>query len=103
VTVTMMEIPTALPYFAAIAVITGAELPIRQWLPLLAIYNAIFVLPPAMLLAGHLLFGERLRERYAGLTQRLQHGARETALWIAGLVGGALLVTSAIELLVRLR
>jgi hypothetical protein len=103
VTVTAMELPTALPYAAAIAVITSADLPIQQWAPLLGLYNAIFVMPPILLLVGHLLFGRQLRERYAGLTVRLQQGARETALWVAGLVGGALSVTSAIELVARWR
>jgi hypothetical protein len=103
VTVTAMELPTALPYVAAVAVITSADLPIQQWAPLLGLYNAIFVMPPILLLVGHLLFGQRLQERYAGLTVRLQQGARETALWVAGLVGGALSVTSAIELVARLR
>ncbi len=103
VTVTAMELPTALPYFGAIAVITSADLPPRQWAPLLGMYNAIFVLPPVMLLVGHLLFETQLRERYAGLRSRLQQGARETALWVAGLVGSGLLVTSAIELVARLR
>jgi hypothetical protein len=103
VTVTVMELPTALPYFAAIALITSAELPTQQWTPLLALYNAIFVMPLVALLAGHLFFERRLRERYAALRLRLQQGAQETALWIAGLVGGGLFVTSAIELVARLR
>jgi cytochrome c biogenesis protein CcdA len=103
VAVTAMELPTALPYLGAIAVITSADLPIRQWAPLLALYNTIFVMPPLMLLAGHIFFGEQLRERYAGLRLRLQHGARETVRWVAGLVGGGLFVTSAIELVARFR
>jgi cytochrome c biogenesis protein CcdA len=101
--VTVMELPTALPYLGAIAVITSAELPILQWLPLLGMYNAIFVLPPIMLLIGHLFFETQLRDRYESLKSRLQQGAQETALWVAGLVGGGLFVTSAIELVARLR
>ena len=103
VTVTVMELPTALPYFAAIALITSAGLPSREWLPLLIVYNVIFVMPPVMLLLGHVFFEHRLRGRYAELRLRLQRGAHETALWIAGLVGGGLFVTSAIELVARLR
>jgi cytochrome c biogenesis protein CcdA len=103
VSVTAMELPTALPYFGAVAVITGADLPIWQSTPLLGIYNAIFVLPPVILLIGSLLFGQHVGERYAGLRVRLQQGARETALWIAGLVGGGLFVTGAIELVARFR
>ena len=50
VSVTAMELPTAIPYFAAIALISEAGLPIRAWAPLLGVYNVIFVLPPIALL-----------------------------------------------------
>lgn len=103
VTVTAMELPTALPYFAAIALISEAELPVRAWAPLLVAYNAIFILPPVALLVGHLVLRTRLAESYAALGRRLERGARETMLWVAGLVGGALFVTGAIELAARLR
>ena len=65
-----------------------------RWLPLLVLYNAVFVLPPVLFLVGHIVFGRRLDARYADLRERLQTGARETMLWIFGLVGGALLVSS---------
>jgi cytochrome c biogenesis protein CcdA len=103
VTVTAMELPTAVPYFGAIALLTAADLPMAQWLPLLVLYNAIFVLPPVLLLAGHVILGRRLDARYADLRERLQAGARETMLWIFGLVGGALLVTSVVEYVARFR
>ena len=89
VTVTTMELPTAVPYFGGIALLTTADLPIARWLPLLVLYNGIFVLPPVLLLVGHMVFGGRLDARYADLRERLQAGARETMLWILGLVGGA--------------
>ena len=60
VTVTTMELPTAAPYFGAIAILTAADLPMARWLPLLVLYNAIFVLPPVVLLVGHIVFGRRL-------------------------------------------
>ena len=101
VTVTTMELPTALPYFGAIALLTTADLPMAHWLPLLLLYNAIFVLPPVLLLVGHIVFGRRLDARYADLRERLQAGARETMLWIFGLVGGGLLVSSVVEYIAR--
>jgi cytochrome c biogenesis protein CcdA len=101
VTVTAMELPTAVPYFGAIALLTSADLPIAQWLPLLVLYNAIFVLPPILLLVGHIVVGRRLDARYAQIRERLEAGARETMLWIFGLVGGALLVTSVVEYAAR--
>ena len=103
ISVTVMELPTAIPYFAAIALITEAALPIRAWAPLLGLYNLIFILPPVALLVGHYVLGSRLEQRYAALRQRLERGAREAALWVAGLVGGALFLTGMIELAVRLR
>ncbi len=101
VTVTTMELPTAVPYFGAIALLTTADLPMAQWLPLLILYNAIFVLPPVLLLVGHLVFGKRLDARYADIRDRLQAGARETMRWIFGLVGGGLLVSSVVEYIAR--
>jgi cytochrome c biogenesis protein CcdA len=103
VTVTVMELPTAVPYLGAIALISEAELSARAWVPLLVVYNIIFVLPPLALLAGHLLLKDRLAQSYAALTERLERGARDTAQWIAGLVGGALFLTGVIELVARLR
>jgi cytochrome c biogenesis protein CcdA len=101
VTVTAMELPTAVPYFGAIALLTTAGLPMARWLPLLVLYNAIFVLPPVLLLVSHIVFGRRLDARYADLRERLQAGARETMLWIVGLVGGGLLVWSVVEYIAR--
>jgi hypothetical protein len=101
VTVTIMELPTAVPYFGAIALLTTAGLPMARWLPLLILYNAIFVLPPVLLLVGHMIFGTRIDARYADIRERLQEGARETMLWIFGLVGGGLLVWSVVEYVFR--
>ncbi len=103
VTVTAMELPTAVPYLAAVALITEAGLPMRAWAPLLAVYDVIFVLPPIALLLGHLVLRQRLAQSYAALGRKLESGARETMLWVAGLVGGGLLVTGVIDLAARLR
>jgi cytochrome c biogenesis protein CcdA len=103
VTVTSMELPTAVPYFGAIALLTNADLPLERWLPLLVLYNAIFVLPPLLLLAGHAVLGTRLQRQYADLRARLQAGARETLLWIFGLVGGGLLFWSVAEYVAKYR
>jgi cytochrome c biogenesis protein CcdA len=100
-TVTIMELPTAVPYFAAIALLTSAGLSAGGWLPLLLLYNAIFVLPPVLLTAAHVVSGRGMEARFATLRTRLQAGARETMVWIFGLVGGALLVTSVIEYAAR--
>lgn len=101
VTVTTMELPTAMPYFGAIALLTSADLPVARWLPLLVVYNAIFVLPPVVLLVGHLAFGSQVDARYADLRKRLEAGARETMLWIFGFVGGGLFLWGVVEYVAR--
>jgi hypothetical protein len=103
ITVTAMELPTAVPYFGAIALLTNMEVPVAGRVVLLAAYNLVFVLPPLALIAGHYLMRGALDTRYADLRARLERGASETARWIAGLLGGALLVTGLIELVARLR
>jgi cytochrome c biogenesis protein CcdA len=91
VAVTALELPTALPYLGAVGAITRAELAVAEWLPLLLLYNLIFVLPPLALLAGHLALGERADRLLERLRDRLGGTAREGLLWLLGLVGFLLL------------
>ena len=102
-TVTAMELPTAIPYFGAIALLTNMDVPVAGRVVLLAAYNLVFVLPPLALIAGHYLMRGAVDQRYAELRARLERGAGETARWIAGLLGGALLLTGVIELVARFR
>lgn len=94
VSVTLLELPTALPYFGAIAILTNADVAIARCLAILVLYNVIFVLPPLLLVAGNVWFGSRTNETYWSLRDRLQDGARETMLWIVGIVGFHLLLDS---------
>lgn len=94
-TVTAIEMVTALPYFAAIALMTSATMPVWQWLPLLLVYNAIFVAPPLLLLGLYLIAGRRLQGRFERWRVSLQRGARETLLWIVGIAGVALAADAA--------
>ena len=54
--VTVLELPTALPYFAAIEQIARANLDMLSIVSILALYNLIFVLPPIALVVLYLLF-----------------------------------------------
>jgi cytochrome c biogenesis protein CcdA len=91
VAVTVLELPTALPYLGAVGAITRAQLAVAEWLPLLLLYNLIFVLPPLLLLAGHLALGDRAGALLERLRDRLGGTAREGMLWLLGLVGFVLL------------
>ena len=89
--VTVLELPTALPYLGAVGAMTRADLAVADWLPLLVLYNLIFVLPPLALLAGHVVLGERAEAMLERLRRRLGGAAREGLLWLLGLVGFLLL------------
>ncbi|MEI6331171.1 MAG: GAP family protein [Pseudanabaena sp. ELA645] len=54
--VTILELPTALPYFAAIEQIVRANLDLFSIASILALYNLIFVLPPIALVVIYLFF-----------------------------------------------
>ena len=89
ITVTIMELPTAVPVLGAIGILTGAQLSWASWLPLLLAYNLIFVAPPLLLTFGYRWLGQRGGEK---LQARLSSGARETMLWVFGIVGAYLLL-----------
>jgi cytochrome c biogenesis protein CcdA len=54
--VTVLEIPTALPYFAAIEQIVRAQLDLLAIVSVLGLYNLIFVLPPIALVVLYMAF-----------------------------------------------
>jgi cytochrome c biogenesis protein CcdA len=89
--VTVLELPTALPYLGAVGAITRADLAVGDWLPLLGVYNLIFVLPPLALLAAHVALGDRADPLLERLRTRLGGAAHEGLLWLLGLIGFALL------------
>jgi cytochrome c biogenesis protein CcdA len=90
-TVTVLELPTALPYLGAVGMLTRGDLAVTEWLPLLLLYNLIFVLPPLVLLAGHLALGRRADVVLGRLRDRLGGATSEAVLWLLGLVGFFLL------------
>jgi cytochrome c biogenesis protein CcdA len=91
VAVTVLELPTALPYLGALGAMARADLAVGDWLPLLVTYNLIFVLPPLALLAAHVALGDRAGALLERLRTRLGGAAREGLLWLLGLVGFFLL------------
>ncbi len=87
VTITAAEFPTAFPYFGAIGILNGSGLPFLGWLPLLLGYNLIFVTPPLLLFGAYRVFGGRHKAWFERYEKRLKYEARETMLWIVGIVG----------------
>ena len=65
----LVELPTALPYFAVIATVVGSERSLPTEVVLLAIFNAVFALPLLAILAARAVAGEpaeRWLERLRG-------------------------------------
>lgn len=83
----LLEAGTALPYLGAIGVMGTAGLAVTTWMPMLAAYNLIMVLPPVLLYLGHRIFGERLRPRLERWREKVDSGSREALAWIIGIVG----------------
>jgi cytochrome c biogenesis protein CcdA len=59
VTISVVEFPTAFPYFAAIAAIIGSGLGLWHQLVLLVIYNACFLLPLVLIILTVAIAGDR--------------------------------------------
>ncbi|MCK2216997.1 GAP family protein [Actinomadura sp. ATCC 31491] len=88
----LFEFATAVPYFGAVGVMTAAGLSPAQWLPLLAAYVTVMVLPGILLPAAWTLLGDRLRDRFGRWHDRLSAGSRTTLSWIVGIAGVVLLL-----------
>jgi cytochrome c biogenesis protein CcdA len=101
-TLAVVELPTAFPYFAAIAAIVGSGLGVTRQIILLAIYNACFVLPLLGIVLMLTVFGERAVQMLARMAAYLRRrwpvlvagaaliaGLFVIALGITGLTGRA--------------
>ncbi|MGH2842465.1 MAG: GAP family protein [Solirubrobacteraceae bacterium] len=91
-TITLLELPTAFPYFGAIAAVVGSNVSIPRQVILLALYNVCFVAPMLGIWATLALAGDQAQvhlERARGLMQR--HWPLVLAL--VALVAGAFVIT----------
>lgn len=101
-TIAAIELPSAFPYFAAIAAIVGSGLGLSQRVLLLVIYNVCFVLPLLVILGIVMVAGERATEILGRARQFLERrwpvllaglalvaGLFVTTLGVTGLASGA--------------
>ena len=86
--ITAIELPTALPYFAAIAAIVGSDARLLSELMLLAAFNVAFLTPVLAILAVLAIAGERAEPTLARLGDMLERR------WPV-VVGGLLLAAGA--------
>lgn len=93
------ELPTAFPYFAALAAIvaSGLSLPVR--VALLAVYNAVFVAPLLALLAAIVVGGERADILLRGVDRWLREHVASLTAGLLAAAGLGLSALGAVELL----
>jgi cytochrome c biogenesis protein CcdA len=100
-TIAVVELPTAFPYFAAIAAIVGSGLSLTQQIILVVIYNVCFILPLLGIVVMLSVWEERavqmlarareyLRDRWPVLAAIVAFiaGAFVITLGVTGLTGG---------------
>jgi hypothetical protein len=89
--ITLLELPTAIPYFAVIATVVGAGRSAVTQLGFLAIFNACFTLPVAAILALRAFAGRRALGLLARLRSRIDGLLAVLAPVLVGLAGLILL------------
>ncbi|MGH2896902.1 MAG: GAP family protein [Solirubrobacteraceae bacterium] len=93
--VTVLDLPTAFPYFGAIAVIVNGDMPMVAQLILLGLFNALYVLPLALVLVAHLAFGARSHALLARVRAAVARIAAPLLAAGAGAAGAALVARGA--------
>ncbi|GAA0133888.1 hypothetical protein YSY43_07280 [Paenibacillus sp. YSY-4.3] len=93
-TTALIEVGTAFPYFAAIGLMTTADLTLYQWLPVMAGYNLIMVLPSLILFLLYLLFGRMMQRPLERLQASIAKQSGSVLSWVLCIVGLILILNS---------
>jgi cytochrome c biogenesis protein CcdA len=99
-TISAVELPTAFPYFAAIAAVVGSGLSLPKQVILVAVYDACFVLPLLGIVATLTVAGDRavdLLER----ARNFMHRHWPIIVSVVALVAGAFTITLGVTGLTR--
>lgn len=93
-TTAMIEVGTAFPYFAAIGLMTTADLTPYQWLPVMSGYNLMMVLPSLILFMLYLLFGRMMQRPLKRLQMSIAKQSGSILSWVLCIVGLILIANS---------
>ncbi len=96
--IAVVELPTALPYFAVIAAIVASSASVPVEVGLVALYNVAFVLPLVAIIVGLLAFGERADRWLQRAGDWLQRQWPAVLATLLLLVGSGLIVIGATHL-----
>jgi len=90
-----LELPTAFPYFAAIAAIVGTGAPVVSQLLLVVLFNVVFVAPLLAIVAVRVIAGDRATAKLARLRDSV---ARHAGMVLAVVLGAGGLALVAVGL-----
>ncbi|AVK83826.1 hypothetical protein C3943_09710 [Lysinibacillus sp. B2A1] len=87
VTTFIIEAGMAFPYFASIGLLTTLDIPFYQWIPIIAAYNFIMILPALLIFLGYKLFGKLINPILVNLRNKISSSSGSTLSWIMCIVG----------------
>lgn len=87
VTTFIIEAGMAFPYFASIGLLTTLDIPFYQWIPIIATYNFIMILPALLIFLGYKLFGKLINPILVNLRNKISSSSGSTLSWIMCIVG----------------
>lgn len=94
ITTFVIEAGTALPYFAAIGLLSTMDIPFYNKLSIIAVYNFIMISPALLILIGYKLFRKQLKSRLVNLRAKIENSTNAALSWIIGIVGVILILYS---------
>ncbi|MFA1740273.1 GAP family protein [Lysinibacillus fusiformis] len=91
-TTSILEVATALPYFATIGILTSNHLAFYEWLPIITGYNLVMITPAIILLVLHLIFRRLMNEPFRKIHTFFNQSTSSALSWIMFFVGLILLI-----------
>jgi cytochrome c biogenesis protein CcdA len=86
-TIAALELPTALPYFAAIAVIVGADVSVADQVLLITVFNVVFVSPVLAMIGLLAAAGDTVTDRVRHFGDLLRLHWRRASACLAAAAG----------------
>jgi cytochrome c biogenesis protein CcdA len=93
-----VELPTAFPYFAALAAIIGSNAHLLTQIAYVVLFNALFVLPLNVILLIRARAGERAEQRLNAVGEWIRRYAHTAIAALAGAAGIAFLIVGLTDL-----
>ncbi|MDD0857064.1 GAP family protein [Arthrobacter alpinus] len=87
----LLELPTMVPYLAAIGFLSNAVLPLPGAIGLLAVYCLVMLVPALFLLGLRAAAGTKLDPILRRVSTKMAKFSGETVVWVLGILGFLLL------------